>query len=140
MGTNKPPHQGQGSGLIPFMLQLTPNCVDIVLSVPKGTLTTLKCIYKVKKSFYIYSTRNFLSYLIWDIINTPPCRHNIILVSHGIARPNRKTPPTEPNKSPISGLGIDSNIFSITIHTQQCRYYLLQAQKGPHGFKTYLHS
>ena len=50
--------------------------------------------------------------MIWDIINTPPCRHNIIIVSHGIVGLNRKTPPTEPNKLPISRLGIDSNIIS----------------------------
>ena len=28
---------------------------------------TLKCVYLIKKSLYIYSTSNFLSYSMWDI-------------------------------------------------------------------------
>ena len=43
---------------------------------PKRTLTTLKRVYLVKRNLYIYSVRNFLSYPIWDITNTSPCRHN----------------------------------------------------------------
>ena len=49
IGSNKPPHGGQESTLI-----------NIVRSVPKGVLMTLKHIYKFKRSSYLYSVRNFL--------------------------------------------------------------------------------
>ena len=39
---------------------------------PKGALTALKRVYFVKRSLYIYSVRNILSYPMWDITNTPP--------------------------------------------------------------------
>ena len=35
------------------------------------TLMVLKHVYMVKRSLYIYSTRNFFPYLMWDITNTP---------------------------------------------------------------------
>ena len=44
--------------------------VDIVRFGPKGTLMILKYIYRVKKSSYLYSGKNFLLYPMWDVINT----------------------------------------------------------------------
>ncbi|RVX04236.1 Hydroxyproline O-galactosyltransferase HPGT1 [Vitis vinifera] len=29
---------------------------------------------------------------MWDIINIPPCKHNVFVVPHGITWPNRKHP------------------------------------------------
>ena len=71
---------------------------------------------------------------MWDITNTPPCRHNVFVVSHGIAEPNRQTPLTEPNKPPHRGQG-SALIPFVTTHTQPCRYCPLWAQEGPHGLK-----
>ena len=64
---------------------------------------TLKRIYLVKRNLYIYNTRNILPYLMWDITNTPSCRHNVFIVSHGIVGPNKQTPFKGPNKPPHQG-------------------------------------
>ena len=62
----------------------------------QGAFTALKCVYQVKKSSYLYSTRKFLPYPTWDVTNTPPpppppWRHNVLVVSHGIIGPNKQT-------------------------------------------------
>ena len=72
---------------------------------PKGALTALKRVYLVKRSIYIYSARNFPPYPMWDVTNTPPCRYNVLVVSHGIVGPNKQTPLTGPNKPPHRGRG-----------------------------------
>ena len=69
----------------------------------QGALATLKRVYLVKRNLYIYSVIYFFPYLMWDITNTLPCRHNVLVVSHGIAGPNRQTPFTGPNKPPHWG-------------------------------------
>lgn len=38
---------------------------------------TLKCIYKIKRDLYSYNVKNFLIYLMWDIIN-----HRINIVKY----------------------------------------------------------
>ena len=114
-----------------------PNHIDIVRFGPKKTLTALKRVYLVKRSLYIYSVRNLLPYPMWDITNTPPCRHNVLVVSHGITGPNRQTPLTEPNKPPHRGRG-SALIPFVTTRTQPYRYCPLWAQEDPHGFKTRL--
>ena len=48
-----------------------PNHVDIVRFGPNGALMALKHVHLVKRSLYIYSVRNFLPYLMWDVTNTP---------------------------------------------------------------------
>ena len=48
-----------------------PNRVDIVRFGSKEALTALKHVYLVKRRLYIYRVRNFLSYPMWDITNTP---------------------------------------------------------------------
>ena len=58
----------------------------------QGALTALKRVYKVERSPYLYSARKFLPYPMWDVTNTPPCRHNVLVVSHGIAGPNGTNP------------------------------------------------
>ena len=45
---------------------------------PKGALIVLKCIYLIKRSFYIYSVRSFLLYSMWDITNTPHAKKSSI--------------------------------------------------------------
>ena len=41
---------------------------------------------------------------MWDVTNTPPCRHNVLVVSHKIAGPNKQTPLVGPNKqTPLVG-------------------------------------
>ena len=81
------------------------NHVDIVRFGPKGALTTLKCVYRVTRSPYLFSTRNFPPYLMGDVTNTPPCRHNVLVMSHRIAEPNRQTPLMGLNKPPHWGRG-----------------------------------
>ena len=100
----------------------------------KRALTTLKSIFKVKKSSYLYKIRNFLLYPMWDITNTPPCRHNIPVVSHRITGPNRKTPFMRPNKPPHRSHG-STLISFVTTHTQPCRYCLLWVQRDQASFK-----
>lgn len=58
----------------------------------RGPSTILKRVYNLKMSLYIYiySIENFFSYLTWDITITI-CRHNILVVSHIILRPNKQT-------------------------------------------------
>ena len=63
----KSPHRGRWSDLIPFVMTSS-NHVYIVCSIPKGVFTVLKHVYRVKKSPYLYSARNFPSYPMWDII------------------------------------------------------------------------
>ena len=96
-----------------------------------------KTRYLVKMSLYIYSVKNFFPYPMWDITNTPICRHNVLVVSHGIAGSNRQTPLTGPNKPPHRGWG-SALIPFVTTHIQPCKYCSLWAQRGPHGFKTRL--
>ena len=43
----------------------------IVRFGPKEVLTTLKCVYKVKRSSYLYNAMNFSPYPMWDVTNTP---------------------------------------------------------------------
>ena len=52
----------------------------------------LKRVYRVKRSPYLYNAKNFPPYLMWDITNIPPCKHNVLIVSHKIAGSNRRTP------------------------------------------------
>ena len=47
-----------------------PNRINIIRFNPKGALTTLKRVYRVKRSPYLYSVRNFPPYPIWDVTNT----------------------------------------------------------------------
>ena len=67
-----------------FMKRLVPKHVDIVCFRPKGTLTTLKRIYKVTRSPYLYSAMNFLPYLMWDVTNTPHANTTSSLCSIGL--------------------------------------------------------
>ena len=41
----------------------------------QGALTALKRVYWVKRSPYLYSTRKFLPYPMWDVKNNPPPPH-----------------------------------------------------------------
>ena len=70
----------------------TPNHVDIVRFEPKGAFATLKCVYRVTRSAYLCSVRNFPPYPMWDFINTPLYRHNVLVVSHGIVGLDRQIP------------------------------------------------
>ena len=94
---NRLPHRGRGSALIPFVTT-RPNHVDIYCPLQvQGSLTALKRVYKVERSPYLYNARKFLPYPMWDVRNTPPpppppCRHNVLVVSHGIAGPNETDP------------------------------------------------
>ena len=74
-GTKQTPHRGRGSTLIPFV-RPAPNRVDIVRFRPKGALTALKRIYRVKRSPYLYSAKNFPPHPMWDVTNF--LGHNII--------------------------------------------------------------
>ena len=53
------------------------------------------------------------------------CRHNILVVSHGIVGPNKQTPLTGPNKLPHRGRGSTLIPFVMT-RTQPCKYCLLK--------------
>ena len=92
-------------------------------------LTALKRVYLVKRSLYIYSAKNILPYPMWDITNTPPCRHNVLVVSHGIVGLNKQTPLTEPNKPPHRGWGLALIPF-VTTHSQPCRYCPFWTQRA----------
>ena len=83
----------------------------------------MKRHYK-QEPLHIYSSKNFFPYLMWDITNTPPCRHNVLVVSYGIAGPNRQTPHSGSNKSSHQGQGSTLIPFVMT-HTQPCKYCLL---------------
>ena len=90
---NKPHIEVGGSALIAFVT-LAPNRVGIVRFGLKEALTALKRVYKVKKTPYLYSAKNFPPYPMWDFTTPPPlpCRHNILVVSYGIVAPNKQTP------------------------------------------------
>ena len=70
---NKPHIEVGGSALISFVT-LAPNRVGIVRFGLKEALTALKHVYKVKKTPYLYSTKNFPPYPMWDFttLPTPP--------------------------------------------------------------------
>ena len=57
---------------------------------------------------------------MWDVTNTPPCRHNILVVSHGIAGPN--------GTNPHIGVGEPSSDTICNDPAQPCRYCPLRAQ------------
>ena len=78
-------------------------CVDIVCFGPKGAFTALKRVYLVKRNLYIYSVRNLLSYLMWDITNTPHADTMSSLCPMGLRGQTDKHPTL------TLGLGIDSN-------------------------------
>ena len=136
MGPNKPPHRGRGSALIPFVMTHSQPYRYCPLWTQRA-LTTLKVVYLVRRSLYIYSVRNFSPYPMWDVTNTPPCKHNVLVVSHGIAGPNRQTPLTGPNKPPHRGRGLTLIPF-VTTCSKLYRYYPLWTQMGPHDFKMHL--
>ena len=100
----------------------TPNHVDIVRFEPKGAFATLKCVYRVTRSAYLCSVRNFPPYPMWDFINTPPYRHNVLVVSHGIVGLNRQTSHTGLNKLLYRGQGSTLIPFE-TSRSQLCRYH-----------------
>ena len=95
----------------------------------------------VKKSPYLYNTRNFLPYLMWDITVTP----YVLIVPYEIVEPNRQTPLAK--QTPRLGLGINSDAI-LTNRSKLCRYYLLWAQRTLMALKhiylvkksSYLHS
>ena len=64
----KPPHRGQGLTLIPFIMIRSQPCKDCLLFAQRGP-HSLKRVYKVKRSSYLYSPRNFFPYPIWNVIN-----------------------------------------------------------------------
>ena len=43
---------------------------------------SLKDVYLIKKSLYLYSIMNFPFYPIWDIINTLSYKNNMFIVSY----------------------------------------------------------
>ena len=45
--------------------------MSILSALDPRVLTALKRVYRIKMSLYIYSVRNFLPYLVWDVTNTP---------------------------------------------------------------------
>ena len=108
--------------------------VDIVCFGPKGAFTALKRVYLVKRNLYIYSVRNLLSYLMWDITNTPFPHVDTTSSLY----PMRLLGQTDKHPTPTPGLGIDSDTICITTHSQLCSYCSLWTQRGPHGSKTRL--
>ena len=54
--------------------------------------TALKRVYLVKRSLYMYNAKNILPYPMWDITNTPPWRHNVLVVSYGMRGQTKKHP------------------------------------------------
>ena len=71
----------------------------------QGAPHDFKMRLQVTRSPYLFSTRNFPPYLMRDVTNTSLCRHNVLVVSHGIAEPNRQTPLMGLNKPPHWGRG-----------------------------------
>ena len=41
------------------------------LGAPQRAFSTLKHVYLVERSLYLYSTKKFLPYPMWDVTNTP---------------------------------------------------------------------
>ena len=60
------PHTKVGDRLWYHLLRPAPNHVDIVRFGPKEALTALKRVYLVKRSLYIYSVGNILSYPMYE--------------------------------------------------------------------------
>lgn len=83
-------------------------------------LMTLKYIHKAKRKSYLYNVRIFSLYLIWDVKNIPPYKHNAIIMPHEIAR----------RKKPLyQGYGIDFNTICNDSHlTMQ-----ILSTMGPRG-------
>ena len=66
---------------------------------PKVVIMTLKRVYMIKKSSYLYSVNNFLSYPNMGYPNLSLYKHNIPTVCYRITRPNKQTPFIRLNKS-----------------------------------------
>ena len=60
------PHWGRGSALIPFVMTHFQPCRYCPFWA-QGALTALKRVYRVTRSSYLYSVRNFPPYLMWDV-------------------------------------------------------------------------
>ena len=133
MGPNKPPHRGRGSILIPFVTTHTQPCRYCAFWAQRYPHDFKIQLYRRAK--------NFLPYPMWDIIDTPhpQCRHNVLVVSHGIVGPNRQTPFKGANK-PLHRDRGSILIHFVMTHTQLCIYCVLWVQSDPHSFKTRLHS
>ena len=98
----------------------------------------LKRVYRVKRSPYLYSVRNFSSYSMWDVTNTPPppMQTQRPRVPQD-CRAKQMNTPTGPNKPLHRGRRLALILF-VTICSQLCRYCLLCTQRDPHVFKTHL--
>ena len=48
--------------------KFTVNSIDIIHLGPKGDLTILKHVYKIKRNIYIYWVKKFFLYPMWNII------------------------------------------------------------------------
>lgn len=77
--------QGEGGGIVTIHSQPCRYC----LFLAEQTFMTLKCIYMVKRRPYMYSVKKFSPYLMVYMTIILPCKHNIFIVSHEIAGPNR---------------------------------------------------
>lgn len=74
--SNKLPHWVHRLALIPFAITHSQSCKYYLLWAQKA-LMTLKHVYVVKRSPYIYRTRNLFPYLMWDI--THPLQNPILI-------------------------------------------------------------
>ena len=131
-GTKQISYRGRRSTLIPFVMTCIQPCRYCLLWIQRSPYG-FKTRHLVKRSLYIYSAKNFLPYSMWDITNTLSCKHNVLVVSHGIAGPNKWTPKQTPHRGRGSVL-----IPFVTTCIQPCRYCPFWTQRDPHCFKTRL--
>ena len=102
-------------------------------------LTALRRVYRLR-GIHTYIASRIFPPIQCGMSQTPtpppPCRHNVLVVSHEIMGPNRQTPLWgQTNPTPRSGSTL---IPFVTTRSQPCRYCPLWTQRGPHGFKTHL--
>ena len=64
-----------------LIVTTAPNHLDIVCFGPKGVLKTLKRVYKVMRSLYLYSVRNFPPYLVTT--RSQSCRYGPLWTQRG---------------------------------------------------------
>ena len=90
--------------------------MDIIRFEPKGTLMTLKRVFKVKRDSYFYSVKNFLLYSMWDITNTPHADTTSSLCLMGLRDQQTNKHPLQAKQTLTLGLEINSSIIRNDLH------------------------
>ena len=119
MEANKLSHRSWRSTLIPFVTTCSQLCRYYPLWTQRG-LMALKCIYRVKRSPYLYNTRNFPP-IRSGMSQTPPMQTQHPRCVPWDCKAKQTNTPMGLNKPPYRGQRSDLIPF-VTTRSQPCKY------------------